>query len=140
MDPLSVTASVIAIVQITGECMKLAKIGPSKYHLTRLKEINTNLYGFYGTIKNLQMHLEIYEEDQARLSALDHLQEPLARCFEALKLLKNRVEHDGVFSQYVMGLRFDKKLEDGLRVIADAKSLLELALQCDQRFATDAVA
>ena len=135
MDPLSLTAGVIAIVQITRDCMKLAKIGPSKHHLTRLKEINTNIYGFYGTIKNLQVHLEIYEEDQARLSALDHLQEPLARCLEALKLLKIRFEHDNVFKQYVMGLRFDKKLEDCLRVINDAKLLLELALQCDQRFA-----
>ncbi|EXJ54732.1 hypothetical protein A1O7_10073 [Cladophialophora yegresii CBS 114405] len=140
MDPLSLTASVVAIVQITGECMKLAKIGPSKYHLARLKQINTDLYGFYGTINNLQLHLKICEEDQARLSALDHLQEPLSRCLEALKLLKTRFEHDGVFTQYVMGLRFDKKLEDCLRVIADAKSLLELALLCDQRFATSAVA
>ncbi|OCT48034.1 hypothetical protein CLCR_04007 [Cladophialophora carrionii] len=139
MDPLSLTGGVIAIVQITGECMKLAKIGPSKYHLARLKQINTNLYGFYGTINNLQLHLAIHEEDKARLSALDHLQEPLARCLEALKLLKNRFEHDGVFTQYVMGLRFDKKLEDCLRVIADAKSLLELALHCDQRVIINAV-
>lgn len=134
MDPLSITASVVAIVQITGQCLKLVKIGPSKHQLTRLKEVNATLYGFNGIVRNLQTHLEIYKDDQARLSALDRLKEPLDRCGEALRLLKTRLEHDGFWSQYVTGMRFDKKLEDCLRVVSDATSLLELALQSDQRY------
>lgn len=134
MNPLSITASVIDILQITGQCLKLVKIEPSKHHLTRLKELNTTLYGFNGVLRNLQTHFEIYEDDQARLSALGELKEPLDRCDEALRLLKTRLESDGFLSQYVMGLRFEKNLDDCLRVVRDATPLLELALQSDQRY------
>ena len=139
MEALTITASIIAIVQLTGACLKISKkltekrIGPSSYNSARLSAINTTLYGFNGTIKNLQTHLEICEEDQARLETLDHLEEPLTRCVDALKVLSLRMESDSFFKQYIIGSRFDKKLDDCLRVLKDATKLLELALLCDQR-------
>ena len=56
------------------------------------------------------------------------------RCSEALQLLSSRMQSDGLFALYIMGSRFDKKVELCLRVLNDAKGLLELALQCDQRY------
>jgi hypothetical protein len=100
----------------------------------RLQSLSTTLYNFNGTIKNLQTHLEIHEDDQARLDTLTYLQEPLMRCREALQLLSSQMQRDGLFALYIMGLRFDKKVDLCLRVLNDAKGLLELALQCDQRY------
>jgi hypothetical protein len=135
MEVVGFVASVVALVQLTGACLKVTSkpIGPSSYKPERLRTLSKTLYGFNGTIKNLQTHLEIYEDDQARLETLNYLEEPIARCREALELLIVRTESDGVFTQYILGLRFDKKFDLCLRVLNDAKDLLELALQCDQR-------
>jgi len=136
MEAVGLVASVIAIVQLTGACLKLSSklTGPSSYKPERLQSLSTTLYNFNGTIKNLQTHLEIYEDDQARLDTLTYLQEPLMRCSEALQLLSSRMQSDGLFALYIMGSRFDKKVDLCLRVLNDAKGLLELALQCDQRY------
>jgi hypothetical protein len=136
MEAVGLVASVIAIVQLTGACLKLGSklTGPSSYKPERLRSLSTILYNFNGTIKNLQTHLEIHEDDQARLNTLTYLQEPLMRCREALQLLSSRMQSDGLFALYIMGSRFDKKVDLCLRVLNDAKGLLELALQCDQRY------
>jgi hypothetical protein len=134
MDPLSVTASIIAIVQITGQCLTLARIGPTKYNQEKLKEINTILNGFNDTVTKLQAHLTRKKDDQSRLVTLDHLKVPLMRCEEALKLLTSRMQGVGFCGRYVLGSRFDKKLDDCLRVLKKATGLLGLALQCDQMY------
>ena len=140
MEALAITASIIAIVQLTGVCLKISKklsekrIGPSSYNSARLSAINTTLFEFNGTIKNLQTHLEINEEDQARLETLDHLNEPLMRCGEALEVLRLRMQSDSFLERYIRGSRFDKKLDDCLRVLKDAMKPLILALSCDQRY------
>jgi hypothetical protein len=136
MEAIGLVASVIAIVQISGACLKLSlkPLGPSSYKPERLQSLSTTLYGFNGNIRNLQTLLEIYEDDQARLDTLNHLQEPLTKCHEALQLLNSRLQSDGFFAQYIMGSKFDKKFELCLRVLNDAKDLLELSLQCDQRY------
>ncbi len=137
MEAIGLVASVIAIVQLSGACLKLSlkPLGPSSYKPERLQSLSASLYGFNGTIRNLQTHLEIFEDDQARLDTLNHLQEPLMRCREALQLLSLRLQSDGFFAQYIMGSRFDKKFDLCLMVLNDAKKLLELSLQCDQRYA-----
>jgi len=136
MEAIGLVASVIAIVQISGACLKLSlkPLGPSSYKTERLQSLSTTLYGFNGNIRNLQTLLEIYEDDQARLDTLNHLREPLTKCHEALQLLSSRLQSDGFFAQYIMGSKFDKKFELCLRVLNDAKGLLELSLQCDQRY------
>ena len=137
MEAVGLAASVIAIVNLTAACLKLSSklVGPSSYKPERLQSLHATLYGFNGIIRNLQTHLEIYEDDQARLDTLDQLQGPLTRCSEALHLLSSRLKSDGFFAQYIVGSRFDKKFDLCLRVLHDAKELLELSLQSDQRFA-----
>jgi hypothetical protein len=136
MEAIGLVASVIAIVQLSGACLKLSlkPLGPSSYMPERLQTLNTTLYGFNGNIRNLQTLFEIYEDDQARLDTLNHLQEPLMRCREALQLLSSRLQSNGFFAQYIMGSKFDKKFDLCLRVLNDAKELLELSLQCDQKY------
>ena len=136
MEAVGVAASIIAIIQLTVACLKLSTrvVGPSAHNSARLRSITTTLYAFNGTINNLKANLEIYEEDQARLETLEHLTEPLARCKEALELLNARMQSNNFFTQYITGSRFDKKLDGCLRILEDARTLLELSLQCDQRY------
>lgn len=93
MEAVGLVASVIAIVQLSGACLKLSSklLGPSSYKPERLQSLSTSLYGFNGTIRNLQTHLEIHEDDRARFDTLNHLQEPLMRCRDALQLLSSRM-------------------------------------------------
>ena len=72
MEAVGLVASVIAIVQLTEACLKLSSklTGPSSYKPERLQSLSTTLYNFNGTIKNLQTHLEIHEDDQARLDGM----------------------------------------------------------------------
>ena len=144
MEALGLVASIIAIVQLSGACLKLGSkfLSPSAHRPERLQSLRTILYGFNGAIRNLQTFFEIHEDDQARLKALNHLQEPLTRCRETLHLLSSYLQDSSFISRYVTGTTFDKKLNSCLRVLNGSKELLELALTSDQmywssRFALD---
>ena len=132
MEPLSIATSVIALLEATSQCLKLAKIGPSKHSSDKLEAFNRTLYGLNGTLRNLQLHLEIYEEDQSRLDAMKYLNLPLSQCSEALDIIRSRMEKNGIW-KHVTGMKFDKRLEDCLQVLQYAQLPLDLALQYDQR-------
>lgn len=138
MDPVSalgLAASIIAVVQLTGSCLKSTQkfLGPSQHSSNDLQTISATLYAFNGSIRNLQTHLEICEEDQARLQALEYLQKPLQDCEDALKVIESRVKNLTFVGQHVVGVRFDSKLKRCLRALDDSGSLLSLALQADQK-------
>jgi len=90
-DPLSLAAGVIAIIQLTGTCLKLSRkwIGPSEYSSTDLATVTTNLYAFTGAMTAFRTHLEIHEDDEARLSSLEHLSPVLQRSTEALDVVRS---------------------------------------------------
>lgn len=133
MDGLTVAASIISVVQLTGACLRLGKklLGPSKHSSASLDLISRSLYSFNGTIKNLQTHYEINEDDQARLDALIHLSEPLRRCEKVLEIIKDRLENTTFIGQYVVGECFDRKLKKSLQEMEEARKLFEMALHSD---------
>jgi len=73
MDGLSLAASVIAVIQLAGSCLKVSRkwIGPSEFSSSDLATMTTVLYEFNGAMKTFQTHLEIHEDDEARLSSLE---------------------------------------------------------------------
>jgi hypothetical protein len=135
MEVLGIASSIIAVVQLTASCIKLTQkfLGPSQHNSESLGAIQQALYSFNGTIKNLQTHLEINEEDHTRLEALNHLDEPIKRCDCALKMLQDRLENVNFLGQYLVGNRFDGRLRKCLKTIAEARRLFELALAADQK-------
>jgi hypothetical protein len=72
MDGLSLAASVIAVIQLAGSCLKLSRkfLGPSEFSSFDLTSMTTALYGLNGAVKSFQTLLKIYEDDEARLSSL----------------------------------------------------------------------
>ena len=135
MDGLSVAASVIAVIQLAGSCLKLARkwIGPSEYESTELAAMRTALYEFNGAIKTFQTHIEIYEDDEARLGSLDYLKPVFERCREALDVIQKFMEGSGFIGKHFLGSRFDRKLKASLKTLDGAKDLFMLALQADQQ-------
>jgi len=135
MDGLSLAASVIAVIQLAGSCLKLSRkfLGPSEFGSSDLISMSTSLYGFNGAVKSLQTHLEIYEDDEARLSSLEYLKPVLKQCGEALYIIKDSVKDNGFIGKYVIGPRFDRKLKGSLKALDGAKELFILALHADQQ-------
>lgn len=135
MEALSVAASITAVVQLAAACLKVGRrlFGSSEHNSARLLTIVQSLYSFNGTIRNLQTHYEINEDDQARLDTLSHLAEPLKRCEEALAVISKRLETVNFLGQYIIGNLFDKKLEKSLRELEEARKLFKLALLSDNQ-------
>ena len=134
MDPFSVlgiTASIIACVQLTGALLK--KVGPSDHSKKDLNHVLQILVGFRGAYEGLKLHIEFNEEDEIRLSALQHLHQPLEDCKQTLDTLQKRLKTLKFVGQYIVGRVWDGRLEKCLARLESAKKLLELALHEDQR-------
>jgi hypothetical protein len=136
MDPVSLTASVIAIIQLAGSCLKLSRkfLGPSGFDSSDLNSMTTALYGFNGAVKSFQTHLEIYEDDEARLSSLESLKPVLKQCEDALRIIEAFVGKSSFIGKHVIGPRFDYKLKTSLKALDGAKELFILTLHTDQRY------
>ena len=135
MDPLSVTAFVISVVQLTGACLKISGkfLGSSQHTPKGLEELNVYLYSFNAAVSNLQTHLDVCEEDQARLHALSSIQKPLERSMDSLTLIKTRLEDTAIMGKYLRGVAFDKKLKECLDSLDTARKLFDRVLQLDNR-------
>jgi hypothetical protein len=135
MDGLSLAASVIAVIQLAGSCLKLSRkfLGPSEFGSSDRTSMTTALYGFNGAVKSFQTYLDIYEDDEARLSSLEYLKPAFKQCGEALHIIKGFVETSGFIGKHVIGPRFDRKLKTSLKALDGAKELFMLALHADQQ-------
>jgi hypothetical protein len=135
MDGLSLAASIIAVIQLAGSCLKQSKkiIGPSDFSSSDLKSMTTALYGFNGALKTFQTHLEIHDDDEARLSSLEYLKPALGRCEEALNVIKDFMERRSFIGKHIIGPKFDRKLKTSLTALDGAKELFTMALHSDQQ-------
>jgi hypothetical protein len=134
MDPftvLGITASIIACLQLTGALIKRAK--SSDHSRKDLNHILKVICGFKGAYEALELHLKYSEEDSSRLSAFNHLNEPLVDCKAALELLEKRLRDMDFIGQYLIGGQWDRKLNKCLQRLEDAKGFLELALSADHQ-------
>jgi hypothetical protein len=135
MDPvtiLGVTASIIACIQLTKTLLN--RVGPSSHSKDDLNRILDTINGFQGSYTELQSFLKINEEDEARLSALQHLEKPLQKCNEALEFLRKRLDGLNFIGQHVIGSVWDAKLKKCLERLSEAKDLFDLAMRRDQSY------
>lgn len=136
MDPFSilgVTASIIACVQLTGSLLQ--SVGRSDHDRADLNRILQVVTGFGGSYEGLKLCLQFNENDHSRLSSLQHLEGPLKDSKAVLEFLQKRLENMGFVNQFILGKIFDGKLKRSLKVLEDAKALLELAMHSDQQYA-----
>jgi len=95
--------------------------------------MTTALYAFNGVMKTFQTHLEIHEDDEARLVSLNYLSPVLERCKDALKVVKGFMEGSGHIGKHMITPQFGRKLKLSLKVLDGAKEVFMLAVQADQQ-------
>lgn len=142
MEPFGipgVAASIITCVQLTGALLKRVGVGPSDHSKKDLNGILKAVCGFSGAYEGLKTTLLLNEEDETRLSALQHLEESLRDCKSILDLLEKRLKSPNFIGQYMVGSFWDAKLKRGLKRLQDAKTLFEIALDADQHIILSAV-
>jgi hypothetical protein len=62
---------------------------------------------FQGAYESLRLHLELNEEDEARLSALQHLEQPLSECRRALNKIEKRLKTVNFIEQHILRSLWD---------------------------------
>lgn len=105
-DVLRIAASVIAVVQLAGECFKMSKqwLGPSEFGSAHLAEIQTTLLGFSDAASKFHANLEAYENNARKIESLGFLSRVLERCKGALDVVKDFVENLGFIGKHIIGL------------------------------------
>jgi hypothetical protein len=128
---LGVTASIIACIQLAGELLK--RVGPSDHNKADLNRILQVVSGFNGAYEGLKLCLQFNENDQARLSMLQHLEGLLKDTKEVLEFLESRLKNVRFVGQYIIGSNWDGRFKKHLKRLEDAKALFELAMHADQQ-------
>ena len=142
MDPLSVTASAIAILQVSGTIISICYDYRSrvKNAAKEASRIINELNGLRHVTDSLFVFLE--DESERKLlrgSALNKLAQedgPLARCIVELKALEEKLKPKEGWSATKAAILWPLKESDVKKVLQDidsTKSTLQLALATDQR-------
>lgn len=136
MDGLSLAASVIAVVQLAGSCLKLSEkwLGPSEFGSSDLSAVKSTLLGFSEAVTKFHGKINAQEKDNSRLGSLEYFPQVLERCVKALELVQSFMENSSFIGKHVIGPRFDSKLKASLKALEAAKELFAFALHADNQY------
>lgn len=134
MDPFSIFTGVVGILQGVNTCLKSIKkhIGPSAMSASETEELKRSLYELHGAMRSFQMHLELYDDDEERISALEYLRPAVNGSKESLKIVKQYI-NSGRTEKFFGGVKFDKQLKASLKSLDDASKLFSMAILADQQ-------
>jgi hypothetical protein len=95
------------------------------------------LTAFTGILRGLQLECELDESDSARQQIIEHIRAPLEASEKAAKIIMTRLNQ--VISVGGISLAFgkvvNKETATALNILEQAKYVLDLALDVDQRWA-----
>lgn len=129
MDVLAVTASLIACIQLASTLAK--RLGPSSRDKDDLTRILATLCSFHGALEGLKTYMEFNAQDSARMTAMQHLDQPLQDCKDALDMVNSQLKSVKLVGKYIVGKFWDGKLDKCLKKLDEAKQLLELSMHSD---------
>ena len=134
-EVLGVVASVIALVQVTEEITKLSRdlIHTKRSVKTVLGGLLTQMTGYKRVFEDILLAAEIDESDEARLSALEHVEGPLQACTDALNLIKAKLEKPSIIPKLAFGQVLPGKVQQALKTLNDLLPIFKFALQAGQR-------
>ena len=141
MDPLSLTAGIIAVIQVSATVVSLCYdyrngVKNAVQEATRITEEVKSLQDVLERLLKLA-ELET-ARGSSRLQALQHLIQPggvLPRCHEDLEVLRNRLGSEGRKKSLMTTLKWplnEKELKQTLENIAKTRGTISLALIADQ--------
>ena len=145
MDPLSITASIVAVIQISQQLFDLCQIyykgvKNARNEIKRLRDEITALSDILTQISDLAD-----EPGADALATLDIIKGPLQRCGDDLSLLSQRLDpgHGKEMKQFGFhALKWPfstKQVDKTLAVIDRHKNMFTLALTADQTYVTPVI-
>jgi len=134
MDPFSITVGVFGLLQTVTSCLKFVKkrVGPSALSASEAEELKRSLYNFHGVMGSFQMHLQLHDDDDDRISSLEYLKPALDRSAESLQII-NRYLAGGRTDKLFGGAKFDKQIKSSLKSLDDASKIFNMAVLSDQQ-------
>lgn len=135
MDPLSITASVIALVQLTGTV--IGYLNDFKDAPKACKEVKVEVANLYSLLIRLQCHLEqddVTSPWYTAMRALNASGGPLDQYLQSLQLLELKVAADGHAHRFRRALvwTFSKEaVASILGRIERLKTLIGISLEMD---------
>jgi hypothetical protein len=132
MDPLSITASVIAVLQLTGTV--IGYLNEVENAPNECQQCTIEASNIPNLLINLRYRLEQGQAGDAWFTALNIENGPLDQCKQALEQLRSKVEaQDGLHKMKRRLLwKFSKKeVTEILARMERLKSLLNIALEGD---------
>lgn len=135
-EVIALVASIVSILEGVHETASFVR---KRVHSTKsLREeivpLLSKLTALKGILQGLQLQCELSEPDHDRLHVLSHLNDPLKACDLAIRTVMARL--DRVRSTNPALLTFGKFLDNetltALRLLDNARSVLDLALSADQ--------
>lgn len=138
MDPLSITAGVIAVVQVTATCLKLCSrpLGSSEYETATLKRISADCLpsmvssGIYKPIlrslRGMRAGWDICPTFKSRW--------PAAKIHSVLLALVKRNDSriPRLVGTHVTRRRFDRRLSQALAILKSSGGVLQFVIQADE--------
>lgn len=143
MDPLSITASIIAVLSVVGKILSTfheysCAVKNAPKVLSKISERIKSLEDVLITLKPLASKLE--DTDLAAQTQLAALNAPLALCLKQLKALEQKLALRSLDGQLVpkwkaliLALRWKLKEKDTEKTLAIIQRFLNLALSVDMR-------
>jgi len=134
MDPLSLTGTLIAIIQLFGAIIKLGKkhIGPSKHTPALLAAYLQELHVFSHALTNLRAYLDISSLGQITTYTVLYLDRSLENCTAVLNLLQELQSRKSFFKRFLTARQFDNKINGAMDTLRHEQSLFSIMLLVDQ--------
>jgi hypothetical protein len=137
-DPLSTTASIIAIIQLSSQIIKYINgvTGATKER----KRLRESLRGCEFILQQLKDDADDTEEGKLwseTIKALEGPNAPLGRIWIAFAVIKTKLEPQRGLEKAVTSLKWpynEKEVEKMISIIEHEKTLLQLALTNDCRY------
>jgi len=135
-EAVGLVASIIAIVQITEEVIKISKKYIHTEQETRsvLAKFIGKLSAYEGLFKGLELQARYDESNSIRLSSLEHINGPLDACKEALRVIEKKLRNPPSPLNISFGKILPREAVDAIKRLDDLQPLLQFALEADQRY------
>ena len=132
-EAIGLIASCLSILKTIDTVNKFARqnIHTNASATKELSPLLGKLSAYEGLIRGIKLQADLDEDDQKRLSVLNHIDGPLNACETALKTISQRLET--LPRHVLLGKIIDKKTSLALEALESSKPILELALDADQR-------
>lgn len=132
--PLEVAAGIGLAAAIVG-LIKFVQpmvdnLGPTQHGKEDLKRLILTLKTLQSSHEALTAFVGSNHDQQSTI--LWYLREPKTRCIEILLTLENRLKKHNFVDRFIVGAKWDKKLDKYMKLLDDARGCFDLAIQVDQ--------